>query len=414
MSYTTKTKVALLVTVALLVAVLLLIAFWLYSNTSIFTRRIDQKDLQANNLNSEMHDYELVQQELNGRTINLPKGFIISEYATGIGSARFFSFNEQNTMFIGTNSNDKIYAVRDSDNDGTAETVNEIANGLNTPHSTFYFEGDLYVGEENRVTVYKDIDDDGKFSSVQTVVDNLPSGNKLTGGGHKTRTVVVGADRKLYVSIGSSCNVCIENDERRATIMRYNLDGSGEEIYASGLRNTLGFAFDDSATLWGLDMGRDQIGDDIPPEEVNIIEQGKNYGWPYCYGDGINNPEFSDKVVYCTEQTQNPVFNMQAHSAPLGMSFLNVTAKNTWPPAYREGFLVAFHGSWNRTVPTGYKVAWIDTSGTELVQYNFLSGWLEENADAWGRPVGLGLDTNGNLYVSDDKQGIVYKVSYQP
>lgn len=409
-----KLNILIIALIILLLGLVSAVVFWLYNNTSLFTTNIDSQQLEANNLNTAQPSYELVSQKIGDKSINLPVGFTISEYVTDIGSARFFSFNEQDTMFVGTNSNDKIYAISDSDKNGVAESTAVIDSGLNSPHSTYYFEGDLYVGEENQVTVYKDIKDDGSYSSKDIVIGNLPSGNKLTGGGHKTRTVVVGPDRKLYVSIGSSCNVCIEDDERRATIMKYDLDGTNGEIYASGLRNTVGFAFDSNQILWGVDMGRDQIGDDIPPEEINIIEQGKNYGWPYCYGDGVNNPEFSDKVSYCAEQTAKPFFNMQAHSAPLGLSFLNDAAKNSWPAEYQNGMLVAFHGSWNRTVPTGYKVVWVDTSGAEPKQYNFLSGWLESSADAWGRPVGLGFDSKGNLYLSDDKQGKIYKISYSP
>jgi glucose/arabinose dehydrogenase len=222
--------------------------------------------------------------------------------------------------------------------------------------------------------------------------------------------VVVGPDEKLYVSIGSSCNVCIENDQRRATIMRYNLDGSGGEIYSSGLRNTVGFEFNDGK-LWGLDMGRDQIGDDIPPDEVNIIKQGANYGWPYCYGDRTNNPEFSDKQEYCKANTVAPVLGLQAHSAPLGIAFENQAAKQSWPKVYQNGFFAALHGSWNRTVPTGYKVVWVDTKSNPMKAYNFITGWLD-GSGAWGRPVGIGFDSKGNMYISDDKQNLVYKVTY--
>ncbi len=407
-----KRKIVIISLLVLMVIVVLsTVGLWLYNNTSFFTSKIDSQELAENNLNVTSDDYELVSIEINGKTLNIPKGFSVQEYASGIGSARFFSFNEQNTMFVGTNSNDKLYALTDADNDGYAESVNEFANGLNSPHSTFYFEGDLYVGEENRVTAYRNINDDGSYDSLDILVDNLPSGNKLTGGGHKTRTVVIGPDRKMYVSIGSSCNVCTEDDERRATIMRYDLDGSNGEIYASGLRNTVGFLFDENM-LVSVDMGRDQIGDDIPPEELNIIEQGKDYGWPYCYGDGMYNPEFPEKEEFCTNDTEKPIFNMQAHSAPLGISMLNQAAKSTWPQIYSEGYFIAFHGSWNRTIPTGYKIVFVDTSTDEPKQYNFLSGWLEDNAEAWGRPVGVGFDNDGNMYVSDDKQGIIYKISY--
>lgn len=405
------TIISVIAVILLLVGIVVLF-FWAKNNTSFFTSKISEKDLNANNLNDNSENFKLLPYKINGKILNIPKGFTISEYARGVGSARFFSFNEQDTMFIGTNNNDKIYAIQDTNDDGFAETVNEIASNLSTPHSTYYYNGDLYVGEENRVSVYRNINNDGSYGSFEVLVNNLPSGNTLTGGGHKTRTVVIGPDAKMYVSVGSSCNVCIEDDSRRATIMRYNLDGSGEEIFATGLRNTVGFDFNANGALYGVDMGRDQIGDDTPPEEVNIIEQGKDYGWPYCYGNNINNPEFNDRKQYCKEKTETPFLNMQAHSAPLGMEFIKQSATEIWPQQYSKGFFVGFHGSWNRTVPTGYKVVFVDTSGPQPKQYNFLTGWLENNAESWGRPVDVGFDSKGNFYVSDDKQGIIYKVSY--
>lgn len=396
----------------LFVLVSLLLA-WIYQNTSLFTKTIPQDQLNNNNLNPSGATIELKPQIVDGKSLLAPSNMSVSVYATGLKSARFFSFNENNTLFVGTKDNDKIYAMRDRDGDGRAENMVTIDSGLNSPHSVFYFENDLYVGEENRVSVYRNITDDGTFQRKDIIIDNLPSGNRLQGGGHKTRTVAVGPDKKLYVSIGSSCNVCIEDDSRRATIMRFNLNGSGGEILAQGLRNTVGFDFDEQGQLYGADMGRDQIGDDIPPEEINRIIPTRNYGWPYCYGQGINNPEFKDKVLYCQNDTEKPVFELQAHSAPLGFVFLKSAQRQAWPAQYAQGFFVALHGSWNRTVPTGYKVIWVDTSSGTPKQYNFLSGWLGSDAKAWGRPAGLGFDNQGALYVSDDKQGKIYKVTPQ-
>jgi len=401
----------LLVIVALLIAGLIgFMAYWVSQNTAFLSGKLKPVDLANNNQNPVTESIQLVPQQVGLKTLYAPAGFKISEYVTGIKGARFFSFGPDDTMYIGSNTGDSIYAVQDTNGDGIADQKNIIESKLNTPHSVYYYNGDLYLGEQNRVSVYRAIQSDGTYSKKEVLVDGLPSGNKLTGGGHTTRTVVISPDGKLYVSVGSSCNVCLENDNRRATIMRYNLDGSGGEIYASGLRNTVGFAFNDG-TLWGLDMGRDQIGDDIPPDEVNIITQGSNYGWPYCYGDQINNPEFKDKAEYCKASTTAPVLGLQAHSAPLGIAFENTAAKASWPQVYQNGFFAALHGSWNRTVPTGYKVVWVDTKSSPMKSYNFITGWLD-GSGAWGRPVGLGFDGKGNMYVSDDKQNLVYKVSY--
>ena len=386
------------------------VVYWVSQNTAFLSGKLTSADLNKNNQNTSSEPLQLVAQTVGLKTLYAPPGFKISEYVTGVKGARFFSFGPDDTMYIGTNTGDSIYAVSDTNGDGVADQKKLIDSKLNTPHSLFYYKGDLYLGEQDRVSVYRGISADGSYQTKQVLVDNLPSGNRLTGGGHTTRTVVVGPDEKLYVSIGSSCNVCIENDQRRATIMRYNLDGSGGEIYSSGLRNTVGFEFNDGK-LWGLDMGRDQIGDDIPPDEVNIIKQGANYGWPYCYGDRANNPEFSDKQEYCKANTVAPVLGLQAHSAPLGIAFENQAAKQSWPRVYQNGFFAALHGSWNRTVPTGYKVIWVDTKSNPMKAYNFITGWLD-GSGAWGRPVGIGFDSKGNMYVSDDKQNLVYKVTY--
>ena len=395
----------------ILVLMVSLVIYWVSKNTAFLSGKIKPADLSSNNLNSSDSPFNLISQKIGQKNLNIPDGFMIGEYASGIKGARFFSFGTDDTMYVGSNNGDSIYAVRDNDNDGVADQKNIIDSKLNTPHSVYFYKGDLYLGEQNSVSVYRNIKSDGSYSKKEVLVEDLPSGNKLTGGGHTTRTVVVGPDAKLYVSIGSSCNVCIESDNRRATIMRYNLDGSGGEIYASGLRNTVGFTFEGN-TIWGLDMGRDQIGDDIPPEEVNIIRKGSNYGWPYCYGNQINNPEFKEKAEYCKTDTVSPVYGFQAHSAPLGIAFQNEASKLSWPKIYKNGFFAALHGSWNRTILTGYKVVWVDTKSSPMKSYNFISGWLDQDG-AWGRPVGIGFDSKGNMYISDDKQDLIYKVEYK-
>jgi glucose/arabinose dehydrogenase len=387
--------------------------FWIRNNTSLLTSNVPQEELVTNNLNGDDSKvFTLKETELEGKVLNVPEGFTIEVFARDIASARFMAVNENDTVFVGTKDNDKIYALKDTNNDGVADQQNVINQNLNKPHSVYYFEGDLYLGEEDKVSVYRNIADDGRYTSKDVLVADLPSGNRLTGGGHNTRTVVVGPDRKLYVSIGSTCNVCEEDDERRAAVVRYDLDGSNEEIFATGLRNTVGYLFDEGRMI-GVDMGRDRIGDDIPPEEINIIEQGKDYGWPYCYGDRINNPEFTDREAYCRDSTVGSVFDMQAHSAPLGISMLNQAAKDNWPQEFHDGYFIASHGSWNRTIPTGYKIVYVAKTDEGYKQHNFISGWLEQNAEAWGRPVAMTFDSKGAMYISDDKSGFVYKVSYR-
>lgn len=349
------------------------------------------------------------------RVLRAPEEFTISLFAAGFDAPRFFDFGEDDVLFVTDKDAGTISLVKDTDNDGVSDEIIEIDSNLQTPHGIDYYDGDLYVGEEHQVVVYKSIHSDGTYASKDTVVAGLPTG------GHATRTVVVGPDEKLYVSIGSSCNVCEETDERRSAIVQYDLDGTNEKIFARGLRNTVGFIFFDSDTdgtkeMWGVNNGRDRIGDDIPPEEVNRIEEGKHYGWPYCYGEGVVNPEFeNEKEQFCTTETAFPVYEMQAHSAPLGVQVMNSEIESSaysFPSALNKDMFIAFHGSWNRTVPTGYKVVRIDTNAQEDMVINFITGWLQEDGEAWGRPVGVGFDSHNVLYISDDKAGAIYRVTY--
>lgn len=287
--------------------------------------------------------------------------------------------------------------------DGTKKIIDS---NLKSVHGIIFYEGDLYAAEETQVVVYRGVDEQGNFDQKEIIIDNLPGG-----GGHTTRSLAISPDEKLFVSVGSSCNVCEEDDPRRAAVVWYDLDGSNEELFAEGLRNSVGITIKEKGEeyeLWGVDNGRDRIGDDLPVEEVNIIEKGRHYGWPYCHGSGIPNPEYPDRENYCRYSTTFPIYEMQAHSAPLGLSFV--------PQGFAQGLdqedlIIAFHGSWNRTVPTGYKVVRIDTSDPQASAVNFITGWLLESGVDWGRPVEARFFQD-TLYVSDDKAGVIYKVVY--
>ncbi|MDP3964254.1 MAG: PQQ-dependent sugar dehydrogenase [bacterium] len=337
------------------------------------------------------------------RQLNLPEGFAISVYAAGLDAPRFFDFDSDNTLIVADKGSGKLIELPDQDADGVADEVRTIDNGLRNVHSVDWHDGVLYVAEESQIVMYSK-NGGTAYDPKLPLIRDLPSD-----GGHSTRTVVVGPDNALYVSVGSSCNICEESDRRRAAVVRYNLDGGGEEIFAEGLRNSVGIVFHGDE-LWSVDNGRDRIGDNLPPEEVNILTKGKHYGWPYCYGRGEANPEFPERAEFCQTETAFPRYEMQAHSAPLGLGFLPET--HAFPAAMNNDLFIAFHGSWNRTVPTGYKVVRIDTSQDSPGATNFISGWLENNGDAWGRPVGIGFDNNGVMYVSDDKAGAIYRVTY--
>lgn len=341
------------------------------------------------------------------RKLNLPGNLRISVFANGLDAPRFFDFDDTGALLVADKGTGQIVRIFDVDETKEVQRSIVVLRGLRNVHSVDWFEGDLYVAEEHQVTVLRELEPDGTFTRRDTIVADLPTG-RLGSVGHVTRTVVVGPDRKLYVSIGSSCNLCEESETQRAAVMRYNLDGTGEERFATGLRNSVGLAFQGDV-LWGVDNGRDLLGDDLPPEELNRIEFGKHYGWPYCYGDRQANPEYAKRQTFCQQETMAPVVEMQAHSAPLGLAAIPATG----PLAAVAGqFLVAFHGSWNRTVLTGYKVVLVNPDAASAARtVNFITGWLEESGAVWGRPVGLGFGPDGALYISDDKAGAIYRVT---
>ena len=393
-------------------------------NTGFLTFNISDKDLSKNNTNNDLEAtpeendpyIELQEQILivpdelkkgtfsETRKLNLPEGVKISLYASGMKAPRSMTFDEAGNMFVTDKSDGKVLLIKDDNSDDIGDPKIVIDSSLRNPHGIDYFEGDLYVGEEHQIIVYRGIKFDGKFTNKEVLVKNLPTG------GHVTRTVVIGPDRKMYVAVGSSCNVCEEEDNRRAAISRYDLDGSKMELFAVGLRNTVGFVFSPDGKIWGVDNGRDLLGNDIPPEEVNIIEEGKNYGWPYCYGSGVNNPEFSDKKTFCASETAYPTYEMQAHSAPLGIDYI-YEDNNPLDDILNDQLLISFHGSWNRTVPTGYKVVRIDTNDKEAESIDFVTGWLQKNGSAWGRPVDIESGEDDAFYITDDHAGAIYRLS---
>jgi glucose/arabinose dehydrogenase len=263
------------------------------------------------------------------------------------------------------------------------------------------FRGDtLYVAETNRVVRFVP-----GVAASQVVVPDLPHG-----AGHFTRTIVFGPrDGKLYVSVGSSCNICNERDAHRATVLRFNADGSGGEIFAHGLRNSVGLAFDPATgDLWGTNNDRDLLGDDLPPDRINILHQGGDYGWPQCYLPGHQNPEYPN--ADCGHLAE-PAITFQAHSAPLGIVFSTGTQ---FPPEYRGGAFVAYHGSWNRSIPTGYKVVYVRRQdGRPVAITDFIVGFLPEGSDTpWARPVDVLVAKDGSLLVSDDYSGRIFRIHY--
>ena len=350
-------------------------------------------------------------------TITLPDGsqhtlqtaadLRVTLYASGLPNARFMALGPRNDVFVGSWYAGTVSVLLNRNGGPQATKVVTLLDGLTIPHSVAYRDGMLYVAQADRLSRWRYDAAAVSLSNGQRVVSALP-----TGGRHVTRTVAFGPDGSIYISVGSSCNECVDAAER-AVIMRYRADGSGGEVYARGLRNSVGLAFQPgSGRLWAVDNGQDLLGDNIPPDELNLIRQDGDYGWPYCYGKGQPDPSVSAAPAHCA-RTISPAASLQAHSAPLGLAF---SSGSKLPTRYRSGVFVAYHGSASRSQATGYKVVYIPISGTRAgTPQDLITGWLPAGATsvgaAWGRPVGLLIAADGSLLISDDYAGVVYRLS---
>jgi glucose/arabinose dehydrogenase len=339
--------------------------------------------------------------------LKIPPGFRIGVFADlGSGRPRVLAEDPNGLLVVTVTNSGTVVALPDSNNDGKAESSLTILSGLNQPHGLAFAGNYLYVAETNRVVRYL-YNPKGPSVGSREELFKLPSGS-----GHFTRTIKVLGD-KLYTSVGSSCNVCLERDSDRATMLVSDLSGRNLQILAKGLRNTVFFAFDQSDRIWGNDMGRDNLGDNLPPDELNVINttgssQPVDYGWPYCYGQKVRDTEFLNSENNRCLDTVAPVFEHPAHVAPLGIAFIN---SSLFSASDQGNILVAYHGSWNSSVPVGYKIVKLRvTGGTVSGSEDFISGFIQ-GSEVLGRPVDLMFGNNGYLYVTDDKSGLVYVVS---
>lgn len=335
-----------------------------------------------------------------GVTLRVPAGFQVSVFADGLGQARFMALDPRGRLMVCDMGSGRVLTLPDENGDGRADRTIVFADNLPHANSIAWHGGNAYVGGETQVTRLTDADGDGRADSRRVIVDNLP------GGGHSTRTVVFGPDGKMYVSVGSVGNLQA-GGRLRAAILRFNADGSGLEVFATGLRNSVGLAFDPATgQLWATDNARDNLGDDLPPDELNIIRQGGFYGYPWYYGDNVPDPAFSERPAPGIP----PALEFQAHSAPLGLCFYT---GSQFPPQYRGQVFVCFHGSWNRSVPTGYKVVLVKVQDNRPVSYgDFLTGFLT-GGGVLGRPVMPLVGKDGALYLSDDRRGRIYRVAWR-
>jgi len=345
------------------------------------------------------------------KQLKLPEGFHVAVFADNVDGARMLTFTPGGVLLASESGEGKVVALPDPRHTGKAERTVDVLSGLNEPHGIAFYEGKLYVAENDKVRRY-DWDEANLCATNPKTLADLPDG-----GGHSTRSLLFHGG-KMYVSAGSSCNVCIEKDPRRATVMEFNPDGSGQRIFAKGLRNAVGLAVNPKTdTVWVTVNGRDWLGDDLPPETIyDLGNGGVDAGWPYCYGDRIPDPNFTKSGDNRCQSVIEPKVQMQAHSAPLGLAFYEGTM---FPPEYRNNIFVAFHGSWNRSVPTGYKVVRVklDDKGQPVGgAQDFITGWLapgETKRGRWmGRPVGIAFGADGSMYVSDDAGGVIYRVTW--
>lgn len=345
-----------------------------------------------------------LQQQLD--LIQMPPGFEISVFAENVPGARSLEWTPNNTLFVGTRQVGSVYALRDDNFDGVADGVMTIARGLYQPNGVAFQDGALYVAEVTRVIRFDRIEDTLANPAPPVVVlDALPDAH------HGWKYLSFGPDGMLYSQIGAPCNICNESDPRYATIFRFNPDGTGFEIYAQGVRNSVGFDWHpETDELWFTDNGRDDMGDDVPVDELNHApEAGLHFGFPFCHEGDVPDPGFGS-LASCEDFTP-PALKLSPHGAALGMKFYT---GEQFPEDYHNQIFIAEHGSWNRSVPIGYRVmlARLDEEGNAVSYEPFAEGWLQSNGQAWGRPVDIEILPDGSILVSDDQAGAIYRIQY--
>ncbi|MCC5661961.1 sorbosone dehydrogenase family protein [Nostoc sp. XA010] len=343
--------------------------------------------------------------------LQLPPGFEISVFAKDLGNPRNLAIAPNGTVYVTRRKQGDVIALLATNQDGRAKEIRTVAKGLKFVNGITIHQNRLYFVTNTHLYAV-DLRSDGTEGKLETLISDLPDA-----GQHPNRTIAFGPDGMLYISVGSTCNACDEPNPQHATLLQVQPNGSNRSIYAKGLRNTIGFAWHpQTRELWGLDHGSDWRGNDQPPEELNRIVKGGNYGWPFCWGDKRPDvylsaePEGATKKEYCAK-TQPPVLTYTAHSAPLAMAFY--TAKQ-FPQEYQGDVFVTMRGSWNRNPPVGYKVVRIHYENGKPVKFeDFVTGFLTKDRTAqFGRPVGLAIAPDGSLLFTDDTNGVIYRVSH--
>jgi len=347
-----------------------------------------------------------IQAETQLGLIQLPPGFSIDIYAEGVENARQMTRGDKGTIFAGSRHAGKVWAISDIDGDQRADKVRLIDEDLRMPSGLEFRDGALYVGALGRILRYDDIETQLDQPPEPVLVTDVLPTEQL----HGWKYLRFGPDGMLYIPVGIPCNIC--DEEGFGEIRRMNPDGTGMEVFAYGVRNSVGLAFHpQDGRLWFTDNGRDSLGDDIPADELNHApKQGMHFGIPYCHQGDLLDEEFG-KGKDCADYTP-PVAKLDPHSASLGLVFYT---GDMFPAAYKNRLFITQHGSWNRTEKSGYQILVLDVKpdGTVLSKEVFASGWLQGQED-WGRPNEVLVMPDGALLVSDDKAGVIYRITYTP
>lgn len=348
--------------------------------------------------------------------LKLPAGFSISKFADQLGKPRMVTVSSAGHVYVTSREAGTVTLLNDMDGNGKIdEQERKVVASLRAVHGLAIHNGQMYLVTVKEV--YRaPINSDGTLGTLEQLINNLPDG-----GQHPNRTIGFGPDGFMYITVGSTCNACAEPNAENATILRADANGANRKIYANGLRNTIGFGWHpETQQLWGLDHGIDWLGDDQQKEELNLIEEGKFYGWPYIYGDGSYNPHprpMGDTTyAQILAKTTLPSYSYEAHAAPMGMVFYNRPGMDgSFPAEYQNDAFATMRGSWNRMQPTGYKVVRIHFEGGKPTRIDdFVTGFLVNNNRAqFGRPVGIATMPDGSLLFTDDNNGVIYRVRHQ-
>jgi len=382
-------------------------------------RKLTTQDLPAPYASESARNQPNKVAQPEGAAPKLPAGFQVQKFASGLLGPRMIRSAPNGDLFVAESEDNRISVLRDADGDGKAELQQVFAAGLRQPFGIAFHPSDdpkyVYVANTDSVVRFPYASGDTKArGESEMVVANISGGGRLEGGGHWTRDIVFSKDgSKLYVSVGSLSNVSDDEAEnRRARIFEYTPDGKNERVYAYGIRNPVGLAIHpESGELWTSVNERDELGDDLVPDYITRVRQDGFYGWPWYYIGGNQDPRHKGKRPELKSQVIVPDVLVQSHSASLGMTFYT---GEQFPAEYRGRAFAAEHGSWNRARRTGYKVISVPMQGTRASgEYvDFMTGFVTDDGDVWGRPVAIAVGRDGALYVSDDAGDVIWRVSY--